>query len=76
MRVLNSRRGSVLVESAILFPILLVLVFGVIWMAMDFFTDTVDEARQDNAVFREGFEESAGIRNAALIGDLIHEITE
>ncbi len=73
MKILKSRRGSIFVESAILFPILLMLTFGVIWLTMDFFAGTVEESRADNTVFREGFGESAGIRNAALIGDLIHE---
>ncbi len=63
-------------ESAVLFPILLILVFGVVWLTMDFFTGTVNETRADNAVFIEGFGESAGIRNASLIGDLIHENQE
>lgn len=76
MKILKSHRGSVIVESAILFPILLVLLFGVIGLTMDFFTGAVEETRSDNAVFRDGFGESTGIRNAALIGDLIHEVSE
>ena len=72
MRLLKSRRGSILVEASIVFPILLVLIFGVIYLTMDFFTGTVAEVRQDAAVFQEGFGESTHIRQAALIGDLIH----
>ena len=72
MKTLKCRRGSIIVEASIVFPIILILIFSTIYLTMDFFTGTVAETRSDNAAFSEGFGESAGIRNASLIGDLIH----
>lgn len=62
-----------LVEASIIIPILLILTFSVIWLSMDFFTETVEETQGDNVVFHEGFDEGGQLRRAALIGDLIHE---
>ena len=62
-----------LVEASIIIPILLILTFSVIWLSMDFFTETVEETRGDNVVFHEGFDEGSQLRRATLIGDLIHE---
>ncbi len=71
VKKLTDNRGSIFVESAMVVPLVLILVFSAIFLLMDFYVLVVDETREDNAVFAEGFEESIHIRQAAAVENLL-----
>lgn len=50
---------------------ILILVFSAIYLLMDFYTLVVDETREDNAAFAEGFKEATHIRQAAAVENLL-----
>jgi len=70
---LRGRRGSVLIEGAIIFPIAVLLVMSVIYLLMDFYGTVLQDTMQDNRVFAEGFDEGKKLRGAEMVGDIIHE---
>ena len=70
-RIFKDNSGSIFVESAMVVPLILVLVFSAIFLLMDFYTLVVDETHEDNAAFAEGFKESVHIRQAAAVEKLI-----
>ncbi|GEM_PF-1927950 len=71
--VLKNRKGSVFIEAAVVFPMMIVLIVSVIYLMMEFYSLTVEEAAADSKVFENGYDEGRNIRRAAAIGDLFHE---
>ena len=71
IRLIRENRGSIFVESAMVVPLILVLVFSGLFLLMDFYVLVVDETREDNAVFADGFSEYVHVRQAAAVGNLL-----
>ncbi len=73
LKILSENRGSIIVESAMIIPMIILISVSVIYLMMRFYTMAVDETVSDSVIFEKGFDEGKNIRWAAAIGDLFDE---
>lgn len=66
-------KGSVMVESAVVIPIIIILFVSAIALAVEFYDLVIDETRRDCERLCEGYNECQNLRRAAVIGDLLEE---
>ena len=66
-------RGSVMIESAVVIPVIIVLFVSLISLTVGFYDLVINETWKDCERIQEGYNESDSLRRAAVIGDLIEE---
>lgn len=70
MGKLFNNKGSIIPESAIVMPLIILLAVAALTLMMEFYHIVIAETENDNEVFANGFEESDRVRKAYVIGDL------
>ncbi len=73
LKILGENRGSIIIESTIIIPMVILISVSLIYLMMDFYTMAVSETVSDSVIFEQGFDEGKNIRWAAAIGDLFDE---
>ncbi|MDO4481714.1 MAG: hypothetical protein Q4C14_03165, partial [Bacillota bacterium] len=66
-------RGSVMIESAVVIPVIIILFASLITLMMGFYDMVISETGKDCEKFHEGYYESDSLRRAAVTGDLIEK---
>ena len=72
-KLLRSSKGSIIPESAMVIPLIILIVAASLSMMMEFYELVLSETQEDNRIFKAGFDEGKNIRRAAVIGDLFYE---
>lgn len=67
------RRGSIFVESAMVIPVVVMILFALVSLVMEFYGLILEETGKDSEVFAAGFEESRNIRILTAAGEIFNE---